>query len=377
MQISRAIGMLPTDPANELVRITRARARSGPSNGTNMSEAVNAINRVESRLTRQLRNLAIAPEKYDGAADITEWLETFDLLLTESGREQASEKLSFLVLNLTGDALEVYWSLPPAGRKDYETVRQALIENFGHTAEDKHEAKMLLYNRKQKQFEPLKDYVRAMISLSKATDLVEEDKVRVIVANTRPIVKRHLRTLTFKSAREILQCPLINDDFEDSVPATVAATTPEPAPRPQVRFQTHCKGCQCDQHRRNASRERSRERSRSKSGDRQVPSHQHGPPLNDTRPRYSQGPYQPAFQQGPYMPHGPWPQNPYLPQSQTPFNQGAYYQQHAKFQPRPPTCGKCGYTRCSGGDKCTAVNKTCHNCNQIGHLRPVCPFAKR
>ena len=302
--------MLPTDPANELVRITRARARSGPSNGTNMSEAVNAINRVESRLTRQLRNLAIAPEKYDGAADITEWLETFDVLLTESGHEQASEKLSFLVLNLTGDALEVYWSLPPAGRKTYETVRQALIENFGHTKEDKHEAKMLLYNRKQKQFEPLKDYVRAMISLSKATDLVEEDKVRVNVANTRPIVKRHLRTLKFKSAREILQCPLIKDYFDDSVPATVAATTP--APRPQVRCQTHCKGCQCDQHRRNASCERSRERSRdrSKSGDRQAPSHQHAPPplpphLNDTRPRYSQGPYQPAFQHGPYMLQGP------------------------------------------------------------------------
>ena len=176
MQISRAIGMLPTDPANELVRITRARAKSGPSNGTEKSEAVNAINRAVSRLTRQLRNLATAPEKYDGAADISEWLETFDLLTTESGREENNKKLSFLVLNLAGDALEVYWSLPSAMRKNYETVRTALIENFGHTEEDKHEAKMLLYNRKQKQFEPLKDYVRAMISPSKATDLVEEEK---------------------------------------------------------------------------------------------------------------------------------------------------------------------------------------------------------
>ena len=73
MQILRAIGMLTTDPANELVRITRAKAKSGLSNGTEMSEAVNAINRAESRLTRQLCNLAIAPEKYDGAADISQW----------------------------------------------------------------------------------------------------------------------------------------------------------------------------------------------------------------------------------------------------------------------------------------------------------------
>ena len=189
--------MLPTDPTNDLIRITRARARSGQSDGNEMGEAVNAINRAESRLTRQLRNLSIAPEKFDGSADITEWLETFDLLLTESGREQANEKLSFLVLNLTGDALEVYWSLPPASRKDYEAVRTALSENFGHTEDDRHEAKMLLYNRKQKQFKSLRDYVRAMIALSKSTNLMEEEKVRVIVANTRPVVKHHLRTMKF------------------------------------------------------------------------------------------------------------------------------------------------------------------------------------
>ena len=125
-------------------------------------------------------------------------------MTTESGREEDNEKLSFLVLNLAGDALEVYWSLPSISRKKYETVRTTLIENFGHTEDDKHEAKILLYNEKRKQFEPLKDYVRAMISLSKATNLEEEEKFRVIVANTHPIVKRHLRTLKFKSAQDIV-----------------------------------------------------------------------------------------------------------------------------------------------------------------------------
>ena len=97
-------------------------------------------------------------------------------MTTEYGREKDNEKLSFSVLNLAGDALEVYWSLPSTSRKNYKTVRTALIENFGHTEDDKHEAKMLLYNRKQKQFEPLKDYMRAMISLSKVTNLEEEEK---------------------------------------------------------------------------------------------------------------------------------------------------------------------------------------------------------
>ena len=133
-------------------------------------------------------------------------------------------KPSFLVLNLTGDALEVYWSLPPVSRKDYEAVRTALNENFGHTEDDRHEAKMLLYNRKQKQFESLRGYVRAMISLSKSTNLTEEEKVRVIVANTRPVVKLHLRTIKYKTPREILQCLLINDDFDDSLPAIIQTT---------------------------------------------------------------------------------------------------------------------------------------------------------
>ena len=361
--------MPTTDPTNDLVRVTRSRFNSGLTDTSTMAEAAAAINRCEARLSRQMKNLSLSPDKFTGSSDVEEWFDIFDIIAAETGRTEDADKLALLVLSLAEEALETYMSLPSADRKVYATVRQELIDTFGLSDADKHEAKMLVYSRKQKLLENLRDYVKAMQALSKSTSLTEKEKVQIIVRNARPVVRRALLPLKLTTVKEILNCPFINEDFDDSPMVNVTAPVPQ-QPAKQVTFKTtHCEGCQCGAHdNRSRSRDRSSSRDRGRSPKPRQPTTQvpqmtsshFMPPTHLAPPTHSMPP--PHFMQPVQMP---------------PVYQQPPTQMYQPFTASSTTCGKCGYSKCQGGQYCAAMSRKCHKCNQLGHLKSRCPYGKQ
>ena len=55
-----------------------------------------------------------------------------------------------------------------------------------------------------------------MLKLRRFTSLTEKEKVQIIIANARPVVRCHLLPLKLATVKEILSCPFINEDFDDS-----------------------------------------------------------------------------------------------------------------------------------------------------------------
>ena len=206
-----------------------------------------------------------------------------------------------------------------------------------------------------------------MQALSKSTSLTEKEKVHIIITNARPVVRRALVPLKLTTVKEILNCPFINEDFDDSPVVNVAAPVPQ-QPAKQVTFKTtHCEGCQCGAH---DSWSRSRDRSSSRDRGR------------------SPKPRQPTTQAPQMAPsshfmlptHLAPPTHPLPPHFMQPVQMPSVYQQpNQVYQPftSSTTCGKCGYTKCQGGQYCAALSRKCHKCNQVGHLKSRCPYGKQ
>ena len=83
-----------------------------------------------AHLSRQMKNLSLSSDKFDGSSNVEEWFDIFDIIAAETGPTEDGDKLALLELSLAGEALETYMALPSADHHVYATVRLEVIEIF-------------------------------------------------------------------------------------------------------------------------------------------------------------------------------------------------------------------------------------------------------
>ena len=170
-------------------------------------------------LQRQIKGMAMGIEKYTGhsaSVPINDWLEDFELLALDQGRQTNEEKARFLAFHLAGDAKVFYHGLSQQEKADYNTLKQKLQENFLPMASDIQAAKLAFYTRKQGPYESLRDFVHQAEIAARQLGLTPADQVNAVISNCRPAIRRLLRALTFASLKELSKS-LIQEDFEEEL----------------------------------------------------------------------------------------------------------------------------------------------------------------
>ena len=326
-------------PTNAVVVITRS------ANKANQQQTLQNIRTLPSNMTgeqqiaalqQQLKGMALAIPKFDGQEDFDEWLIDFELLADELGKTTDAEKAKFIPFQLAGDARLKYKTLSPEDRASFQAIKNLLTETYAPTQHDLQSAKLSFYNRKQGQFENLRDFIAAAEKATRNLKLPAAEVVAVVINNCRPPIRRLLRTAQFHSLRELSKSPLIDEDYEDdnaspALNAIMAELKDMRAERDSrqraVHFQPH--GAMATDHRPRSLTPHNRDR----------------------RPQRSQSRERPQYYSAPNTPR----------KSQKPFGQAT-----------ATACGRCGNSNCCGDFKCYARDKVCHRCNRRGHLKPQC-----
>ena len=60
-----------------------------------MGETAAAIYCCETRLSRQMKNLPLSPDKFDGSFDVEEWFDIFDIIAAKTGRTEDADSLPY------------------------------------------------------------------------------------------------------------------------------------------------------------------------------------------------------------------------------------------------------------------------------------------
>ena len=205
-------------PTNAVVVITRS------ANKANQQQTLQNLPTLPSNMTgeqqiaalqRQLKGMALAIPKFDGQEDFNEWLIDFELLADELGKTTDAEKAKFIPFQLAGDARLKYKTLSPEDRASFQAIKNLLAETYAPTQHDLQTAKLAFYNRKQGQFENLRDFIAAAEKSTRNLKLPDAEVVAVVVNNCRPPIRRLLRTAQFNSFRELSKSSVINEDYED------------------------------------------------------------------------------------------------------------------------------------------------------------------
>ena len=178
---------------------------------------------------------------------------------------------------------------------------------------------MAFYNRKQGPYESLTDFIKNAQRQTRHLGMAQEDLVAVVISNSRPAVRRLLRTHNFRTLKEMSKSQLVLEDFEEDLnhPALQAIMSKLDAVQLAQERQQKVQFA--------AAAEPERQ---SRQPDRRATNYSRSSSRNQSRGRYD--------------------------------------------PKHKDSCGRCGTVGCKSDSKCYARDKVCHWCDRKGHLKPMC-----
>ena len=135
--------------------------------------------RALTELTQKLLNRDVNINKFHGYEneDINCWLEKLELVLDSKGtRLDVPAARTQLINNLAGPAETFMFELPPDERRDYDTLKRALVKRYS-TKDRAWVKRRRLVARRQGPNELLSDYINDMHELFSGLNMAEVDKV--------------------------------------------------------------------------------------------------------------------------------------------------------------------------------------------------------
>ena len=152
---------------------------SDPTDDSSSTSMDGEYIRALTELTQKLLNKDVNINKFHGYEneDINRWFEKLELVLDSKGiRLDVPAARTQLINNLAGPAETFMFELPPDERRDYDTLKRALVKRYS-TKDRAWVKRRRLVARRQGPNELLSDYINNMHELFSGLNMAEVDKV--------------------------------------------------------------------------------------------------------------------------------------------------------------------------------------------------------
>ena len=152
---------------------------SDPTDDSSSTSMDGEYIRALTELTQKLLNKDVNINKFHGYEneDINRWFEKLELVLDSKGiRLDVPAARTQLINNLAGPAETFMFELPPDERRDYDTLKRALVKRYS-TKDRAWVKRRRLVARRQGPNELLSDYINEMHELFSGLNMAEVDKV--------------------------------------------------------------------------------------------------------------------------------------------------------------------------------------------------------
>ena len=152
---------------------------SDPTDDSSSTSMDGEYIRALTELTEKLLNKDVNINKFHGYEneDINRWFEKLELVLDSKGiRLDVPAARTQLINNLAGPAETFMFELPPDERRDYDTLKRALVKRYS-TKDRAWVKRRRLVARRQGPNELLSDYINEMHELFSGLNMAEVDKV--------------------------------------------------------------------------------------------------------------------------------------------------------------------------------------------------------
>ena len=165
-----------------------------------------------------LRTLATMLPEYNGTELISDWLSYFDLYSQDTGRTTDEQKLFDIISHLSHEVKQWFLLLPDATKKDYNALRQALVDKFSPSTPEVLQVKKKMYSAQQKPEQKFKDFVQCIQIKARKINMPDEETVKIFIHGAHPTMKPHLVMANPATVDALLKLPIVVDDMTTDVP---------------------------------------------------------------------------------------------------------------------------------------------------------------